>query len=102
MSTKVVGYIRVSTKEQAVLDHKRASGQYAGGKVPWGFKVNKESHALEECETEQRITLIAKAFREHYPEWSLRDIALGLDTQGYVSRNQKPFSAEMVKRILAS
>lgn len=77
---------------------KARAGGYAGGKVPYGYRANKETHALEIDEEEASAV---RVIFEH-PETSLRVMAAYLDRCGYKPRKGTRWSASSIQGIKAN
>lgn len=75
----------------------REEGKKTGGHRPLGYVVGKD-RVLEPDKEEREIMKIAKQQREH--GMSLRRISTYLEGMGHVARNDKPFEAAQVKRLI--
>lgn len=87
----------IGERTSAAMQHLKASGQYTGGHVPYGFQlVNGE---LVKCPAEQRVLALVADYRER--GLSLRKIANVLAEQGFRSRAGKPFHFQAIARLAA-
>lgn len=76
---------------------KRAEGGYAGGGVPFGYRVNPVTHDLEEAPGEQETLALMRELRKSH---SLRSVASLLDAQGLQPRKGERWHPNSVARIL--
>ena len=79
---------------------KARQGGYAGGKAAIGYKECRGSKAL--TVDEDKASTVRRVFelREAMPEASLQKIADILNSEGYTTKEGKPFHSMQVKRIL--
>ena len=79
---------------------KARQGGYAGGKAPIGYKSERGDKVL--TLDEEKASTVRRVFelREAKPDASLKKIADILNSEGYSTREGKPFHAMQVKRIL--
>ena len=79
---------------------KARQGGYAGGKAAIGYKECRGSKAL--TVDEDKASTVRRVFelREAMPEASLQKIADILNSEGYTTKEGKPFHPMQVKRIL--
>lgn len=77
---------------------KARAGGYAGGRVPYGYKADKTTHALEIDEEEASAVRIIF----DHPEISLRNMAAYLDMCGYKPRKGTHWSASSIQGIRAN
>lgn len=87
----------IGKRVEEALRALRKEGKKTGGHRPLGFIVGKD-RVLEPDKEEREIAKIAKQQREH--GMSLRKISAYLEDMGYVARNEKPFEAAQVKRLI--
>jgi len=98
----VAQWEREATGERtsAALAHKRALGEYTGGRVPYGFRVGANGSTLEPVEEEQAVITEARALRAS--GLSLRAIGAALERQGYRTRKGGSWAPTQIKRILGA
>ena len=79
---------------------KARQGGYAGGKAPIGYKAERGDKAL--TLDEEKASTVKRVFelRDAKPDASLKKIADILNSEGYTTKEGKPFHAMQVKRIL--
>lgn len=87
----------IGKRVEEALRSLREEGKKTGGHRPLGFVVG-EDRVLAPDKEERKIMKIAKQQREH--GMSLRKISAYLEDRGYVARNEKPFEAAQVKRLI--
>lgn len=87
----------IGERTSAAMQHLKASGQYTGGHVPYGFEL--VAGELVQCEAEQRVLNLVAKYRQQ--GLSLRKIANVLAEQGFRSRAGKPFHFQAVARLAA-
>jgi site-specific DNA recombinase len=81
------------------IRHKAASGEYIGGALPYGYRLDADGVHLVEHEPEQAVLREARALRE--AGLSLRAVAGELARRGFRSRQDKPFAPAQVARMTA-
>jgi DNA invertase Pin-like site-specific DNA recombinase len=98
----VAQWEREATGERtsAALRHKAAAGEYTGGAVPYGFRLDDAGTRLLENPSEQAILAEVRALRAH--GLSLRAIAAVLLRNSLRSRGGRPFQPEQVRAMLRS
>ena len=74
---------------------KAASGAYAGGRPPFGYRVVDHKLVIDEKEAE----VVRLIFQYKGELCSVRAITDVLEEKGYVARNGKPFSPSTVQSI---
>ena len=79
---------------------KASQGGYAGGKAPIGYKAERGDKAL--TLDEEKASTVKRVFelRDAKPDASLKKIADILNSEGYTTKEGKPFYTMQVKRIL--
>lgn len=91
----------------AVMQHKKALGEYVGGQPPYGYTVipakKRGGHVtrpavLVENDAEQEVIRIVDDLHEE--EWSLREISDHLNEKEFPTRTGKPWSKQAVHRII--
>jgi DNA invertase Pin-like site-specific DNA recombinase len=87
----------IAERTAAAMRHKRAKGEYIGGRAPYGHRL--EAGDLVEDAGEQAV--IAAARRLKTAGLSLRTIAAELHRAGMVARNGQAFTATQVQRMVA-
>jgi len=91
---------QIRERTATAMQHKAKRGEFTGGKVPYGYRLDRDGVRLKEVEEEQRV--IREARQLSASGLSLRAVAGELDRLGYASRSGRPFAAEQVRRILAA
>jgi site-specific DNA recombinase len=99
--TTVAQWEREATGERtaAAMAHKAASGEYTGGEVPYGFRLDADGVRLVEHQGEQAVVVVASELRA--AGLSLRGVAAELDRRGFTARNGRTFAALQVSRMVA-
>lgn len=93
------GNFDIATLTSAALQHKKAQGEYTGGKLPFGRRLAADGVTLEECAEERAILdVINQLQREGL---SLRKIAEELNKRGVSRRNGREWHHVAVSRVLA-
>jgi site-specific DNA recombinase len=87
----------IGERTAAAMQHKAACGEFTGGEVPFGFRV--EAGRLEPVDHEQHV--IAEARRMRTAGMSLRAVARELDAAGLRSRLGRAFAPAQVLRMVA-
>ena len=79
---------------------KARQGGYAGGKAPIGYRAERGGKAL--TLDEEKASTVRRVFelRDTKPDVSLKKIADILNSEGYTTKEGKPFHPMQVKRIL--
>jgi site-specific DNA recombinase len=88
----------IGERTSAALQHKQSLGQYIGGRVPFGYRLDGDG-SLIPCPVEQKVVGKAKALRER--GLSLRRVAAELHRAGHRSRAGRPFAPTQVMRMVA-
>jgi site-specific DNA recombinase len=88
----------IGERTAAAMHHKAAKGEYIGGAVPYGYRVDEKGVALEPVQAEQFI--VAEVRRLRTVGLSLRAIARELDARGHRARGGGRFAAVQVQRML--
>ncbi len=98
----VAQWEREATGERtsAALAHKRARGEYTGGRVPYGFRVGADGSSLEPVAEEQAVISEVRELRAS--GLSLRAIGAALERQGYRTRKGGSWAPTQIKRILGA
>jgi site-specific DNA recombinase len=90
----------ITTRLSSGRKTKARNGGYAGGKAPIGYKAERGDKALtldqEKANTVKRVFEL----RDLKPDAPLKKIADTLNTEGYTTKEGKPFHPMQVKRIL--
>lgn len=79
---------------------KKAAGGYAGGGVPFGYRVNPSTHDLEPDPDEQKALEVIRALRAK--DHSYRDIAKKLDAKGLPPRKGQHWHPYSIARVLTA
>ena len=87
----------IRLRMKAGADRKKAAGGYAGGGVPFGYRVNPLTHDLEEAPGEQKALLLMRSLAKTH---SLRAIASELDGRGLKPRKGERWHPQSVSRVL--
>lgn len=87
----------IGERTAAVMQHMAKTGQYTGGRAPYGFRV--EAGRLVRVEAEQEV--LAAAREAKAGGLSLRAIARVLEQRGFLSRVGKTFAPEQVSKLFA-
>ena len=88
----------IGERTSAALQHKKAQGEYTGGKVPFGLKLAADGVTLEECEEEREI--LDEIRRLQGEGLSLRRIAEELNNRGVSRRHGKGWHHVAVSRAI--
>jgi DNA invertase Pin-like site-specific DNA recombinase len=88
----------IGERTSTAMQHMRAQGEYTGGPVPYGYKLE-ASGALVRDPAEQAV--LAEARRLRAAGLSLRAIAAELDRHGLRARNGKAFTPTQIMRLVA-
>jgi site-specific DNA recombinase len=98
---------RSAERVKAVKAHLRELGCYAGGRIPYGYKVgpriaqNPGGRAYRQLlPNPQEQNVIKQAYELHKEGLSLREVASVLEDRGVRSRNGKTLHPMQVKRLL--
>jgi len=98
---------KIAERIKLTKDHLRELGCYAGGAVPFGFRVGPRSsknpggrkyRMLKPDPTEQKVVALVHALHEQ--GMSLREVGRALEDRGVRSRSGRPFHPQQIKRIL--
>ena len=87
----------IGERTSAALQHKKANGEYTGGKVPYGYALADDGATLIEDETEQEV--IAAVLEYRAAGLSLRKVADRLEAAGFKTRKGGRFNHTAVARI---
>lgn len=88
----------IGERTATAMQHKARSGEYTGGRVPYGYAVASDGVALVEVPAEQAMIAEVRTLRS--AGLSLRKIAAELDARGLRARNGRPFAAPQVARMV--
>lgn len=86
-------------RTSVAMQHKAASGEYIGGDLPYGYKLDADGVHLVEDDAEQAVLRQARVLRE--AGLSLRAVAGELARRGFRSRRERPFAPAQVARMTA-
>lgn len=79
---------------------KAQQGGYAGGGVAFGYTATKGQKAIQIDERQAETVRRLFSLRETNPTWSLSQLAVQLNTEGYTTTHDKSFTKVQVKRII--
>lgn len=88
---------RIRERTSEAMQYMKREGKYTGGKVPYGFRVNKNKE-LEPYWEEQVI--IEKIISAHNIGTSVSQIIKELNDENYQSRSNAPFSRTQICKII--
>jgi len=86
----------IGERTSAVMQHKAAQGEYTGGALPFGYRLDGER--LAEVPAEQAVIREARSLRAQ--GLALRGVAERLAAKGHRSRTGRTFAAVQVQRML--
>ena len=89
----------ISDRTSAAMQHKASMGEFCGGDIPYGYRIDVDGVHLIEDEAEQAVLVQARALR--VAGLSLRAVAIRLARAGLKSRNGRTFAAVQVSRMIA-
>lgn len=89
----------IGERTSAAMQHMRATKQFTGGAVRYGYAVA-EDGSLVEVEAEQVV--LREVREQRAAGLSLRGIAAALAARGHVSRTGKPFTAQAIANMEAA
>ena len=78
----------------------RIKGNYAGGCIPYGYRVEKTSEGKKYVICEEEAAVVVRIYEEYAAGKIGRDIISGLTADGILKRNGKPFGKNMLYGIL--
>jgi len=84
----------------AAMAHKRAQGEYTGGRVPYGWSLAADGVRLEVNPSEQAVIRAARQLRA--AGLSLRKVAAELESRGFLPRSGRGWHAQQIKQTLAA
>jgi DNA invertase Pin-like site-specific DNA recombinase len=87
----------IRERTSTAMQHMKKAGQYTGGQVPYGFRL--EDGNLVKDLAEQRVLELVRKYRGQ--GLTLRTIANVLSEQGIRSRANRPFHFQAVARLAA-
>ena len=96
----VAQWEREATGERtsAAMAHKRAQGEYTGGRVPYGWSLGADAVSLVPMPAEQGVILCVGELRA--AGLSLRAIATQLEKRGLLTRKGSAWAPTQIKRLL--
>ncbi len=87
----------IGERTSDALQHKKAKGEYTGGKVPYGYRLDDDGVTLVEDDAEQEV--VAAALEARAAGLSLRRTAALLNDEGFSTRTGGDFNHTAVSRI---
>jgi site-specific DNA recombinase len=98
----VAQWEREATGERtaAAMAHKRAQGEYTGGRVPYGWALDDDGVRLVADAGEQSVIRATLELRDS--GLSLRKIGAALEARGFLPRNGRGWHAQQIKQTLAA
>ncbi len=90
----------IGERTAAAMAHKRARGEYTGGRVPYGFRLADDGATLVSHAEEQEVIRCALELRES--GLSLRKVASQLEARGFLARGGRKWHPQKVKNLLAA
>ncbi len=91
---------RIKERMSAGRKQKARGGGYAGGGVPYGYRLERGTKGLLVDETKALTVRRVFELREKYPDWMLEQIADQLNREGRTTATDKPFGKVQVMRVL--
>lgn len=91
------GLMTISALTRAAMARKKAAGEYTGGRVPYGYRIDGDQLMPDLYELATKAA--ARAFRAG--GLSLRDIGAMLMGAGYVPRTATRWSPQTIKGMLS-
>jgi len=88
----------IGERTKAAMQHKKAQGEYTGGRVPYGKMIGDDGVTLLDHAGEQAI--IAAVLEYRAAGLSMLKIAGRLEKQGFTTRKGGTFVANQIKRII--
>lgn len=88
----------VGERTSAVMRFKASSGEFTGGRAPYGFDVGEDGVHLVPVESERAVVIEVR--RLHARGMSLRAIARTLGDRGVCNRLGRPFAHVQIRRML--
>lgn len=87
----------VGERTSAAMQHKRARGEYTGGRVRYGYRVGADGVSLIEDESEQAVILAVRELRA--AGLSFRKVAEQLESRGFLSRTGRRLTHRAIANI---
>ena len=88
----------IGERTSAALQHKKAQGEYTGGKAPYGYRVAADGVSLVKDDAEQKVVAAVLEYCE--AGLSLRKIGKRLEAEGFTTRKGGKFWPTAIKNIL--
>ena len=95
-----LGHNMTSERVSTVLVSRASSGNWNGGKIPFGYAWDKVAKLFSIIEEEAAVVLLIYDLYETY--WSLVAVAKILNERGILPRSGKPWSPATVRAILVN
>lgn len=91
-------YNQIKKRLQRGKEASAAKGNWASGRTPLGYQYNRDTKKLD-INPEESV-IVQKAFNMYSMGFSIYDIVVDLNQQGYRTRSGKPFKADGMGHIL--
>lgn len=91
---------RIKERMSAGRKQKARGGGYAGGGVPYGYRVERGTKGLLVDETKASTVRRVFQLRDQNPDWLLEQIADKLNREGHTTATGRPFGKVQVMRVL--
>ena len=88
----------IGERTSVAMQHKKARGEYTGGKAPYGYQLSDDGVTLVEHEAEQLV--IAAAVQYRAAGLSLRATSARLAERGLFNRKGRPFAASAMHALV--
>lgn len=92
--------LEISMKLSRGRSKKAAQGGYAGGRAAFGYKAKKGQKVIEVNKAQANTVRRLFDIREQNPNWTLTEMAIQMNQEGFTTQQGKQFTKVQVKRIL--
>lgn len=79
---------------------KAQQGGYAGGRVAFGYTTHKGSKQIAVDDKQAEAVKRLFELKEQYPTWTLTELAIQMNNEGFTTQQGKLFTKVQIKRIL--